>query len=272
MRIGFNTTPPHQSPDEWGDILTALGLRAAVFPVDYTAPVSLIDAYVKAAAERDIRLAEVGAWCSPFLTDKAKAEKAAEYCKKQFELADYVKADCCVNISGAAGEVWNGCYKENYSEALYHKNVEFIQKLIDDVRPQNTYYTLEPMQWMIPHSPKQYLQILNDVDRERFAVHMDLTNFIRDPYTFTHRKELLRESFELLGGKIKSCHIKDCLMESGTSVIIREVPLGEGVMELTDYLDAIKSLPGDIPVLLEHLPDMETYERSLAYLKGIYEL
>lgn len=60
MRIGFNTTPPHQSSDEWGDILTALGLRAAVFPVDYAAPVSLIDAYVNAALERNIRLEKVG--------------------------------------------------------------------------------------------------------------------------------------------------------------------------------------------------------------------
>lgn len=71
MRIGFNTTPPHRSPDEWGDILSSLGLRAAVFPVDFAAPINLIDAYVKVAAERDIRLAEVGAWSSPFLTDKS---------------------------------------------------------------------------------------------------------------------------------------------------------------------------------------------------------
>ena len=29
------------------------------------------------------------------------------------ELAEYVGACCCVNISGAAGEVWDGAYAEN---------------------------------------------------------------------------------------------------------------------------------------------------------------
>ena len=116
MRIGINYVKPHQTPEEWAEILSKKGYRASVFPVDYREPVSKIDAYVRAAEERDIMIAEVGVWKSPHLTDAAAAAQAQEYCLEQFKLADYVKARCCVNISGAAGEVWSFCYRENYSD------------------------------------------------------------------------------------------------------------------------------------------------------------
>ena len=52
MRLGLNDVPKHSSPEEWAEILANAGYRAASFPVDYHAPVSVIDAYVKAARER----------------------------------------------------------------------------------------------------------------------------------------------------------------------------------------------------------------------------
>lgn len=70
MRLGLNDVPKHSSPEEWAEILANAGYRAASFPVDYHAPVSVIDAYVKAARERDILIAEVGVWNSPNRPDE----------------------------------------------------------------------------------------------------------------------------------------------------------------------------------------------------------
>ena len=221
MRIGINFTPPHDSPDQWAEILVDRGFRATSFPVDYRAPVSLIDAYVKAAREHDIRIAEVGVWNSPHCPDPDRAKAAQTRCLEQFRLAEYIHADCCVNVSGAAGEKWFYCYRENFDQALYRKNVEFIQRLCDQVNPQHTVYALEPMQWMVPWSPQQYLQFLRDVDRKGFGVHMDIFNFVRDPYGYTHQEELMEEAFSLLGGSIASSHIKDITMREGTTVMIQ---------------------------------------------------
>ena len=123
------------------------------------------------------------------------------------------------------------------------------------------------MQWMVPASPQEYAKLLKDVDREGFAVHMDAINFIKDPYTYTHKCELLDETFELLGSKTRSCHLKDCILEPGTTVAIKEVPLGEGTMEIPYYLEKIAQLDEDMPVLLEHLPDMAAYDRAIDWLK-----
>lgn len=269
MRLGINFTPKHRTPEEWGDILVAEGFSAASFPTDYRAKQSLIDAYVKAAQERDIRIAEVGIWDSPFSPDREKAKKAREKCLEQFRLAEYIHADCCVNVSGAAGPVWCGCYRENFSEELYGKNVEFIQELCDRVKPEHTCFALEPMQWMVPDSPEQYVKILRDVDREGFAVHMDIVNFIKDPYTYTHQEELIRRTFALLGDRIASCHLKDCTMEEGLTVKIREVLPGTGNADIPVYLEEIKRLDKDMPVLLEHLPELEQYRSAAEYVRQL---
>ena len=183
MRIGINAVWDGFEPEQWADTVIKMGFTASSFPVDYKEPVSRIDAFVKAAKDRNILIAEVGAWCSPFLKNEKAAQAGRERCFEQLRLADYVKANCCVNVSGAVGDIWFGCYAENYAEELYKRNVEFIQELCDKVKPQHTYYTLEPMQWMYPDTPECYAKMLKDVNRERFAVHQDPLNFVKDPYT-----------------------------------------------------------------------------------------
>lgn len=267
MRIGINFVPPHETPEQWGDILLEKGYRATVFPVDYKAPVNVIDGYVKAAADRDIRIAEVGVWNSPNHPDPECAARAAQRCLEQFRLAEYVKADCCVNVSGAAGEEWYYCYKENYSEELYLRNVEFVQELCDQVKPEYTSYALEPMQWMLPWSAKQYSQFLKDVDRNHCKVHMDICNWVKDSYSYTHQEELIGEAFGILGKDIVSCHIKDIRLKLGSCVILEEVPIGTGELRLNSYLKQINKLNPDMPVLIEHLKEMEEYDHAFKWLK-----
>lgn len=267
MRIGINFTPPHDSPEQWAEILADRGFRATSFPVDYRAPINLIDAYVKSAKDHDIRIAEVGVWDSPHLPDLDKAKNVQTRCLEQFRLAEYVHADCCVNVSGAAGEKWFYCYRENFDEALYHKNVNFIQHLCDTVKPEHTVYALEPMQWMLPWNPQQYLQFLRDVDRKGFGVHMDIFNFVHDPYTYTHQEELMKEAFSLLGNSIASSHLKDITMHVGTTVMIQETPIGTGEGELECYLHHLSQLSADAPVLIEHLDTFEEYEAAMAFLR-----
>lgn len=270
MRLGINFTMPHETPEHWGDLLVKEGYRATAFPVNYKTPDHLIDGYVKAAKERDILIAEVGVWNSPHHPDAKIAEQARQDCLEQFRLAEYVKANCCVNVSGAAGDIWYYCYKENYSEDMYKRNVEFVQYLCDTLNPQHTNYALEPMQWMIPDSPQQYAQFLKDVNREHFKVHMDIWNFITNPYWYTHQEELIKDAFELLGDQIVSCHIKDVHLDVGTTVAIREVEIGTGEGNHACYLEQISRLNPDVPVLIEHLDRFEQYNAALNYLKEKY--
>ena len=131
MRIGINAVWDGFEPEQWADTVIKMGFTASSFPVDYKEPVSRIDAFVKAAKDRDILIAEVGAWCSPFLKNEKAAQAGRERCFEQLRLADYVKANCCVNVSGAVGDIWFGCYAENYAEELYKRNVELRKIILD---------------------------------------------------------------------------------------------------------------------------------------------
>lgn len=76
-------------------------------------------------------------------------------------LADKIGARCCVNVTGAlSGERWDGPHRDNFSKEAWKKNVRTIQTIIDEAKPQNTYFTIEPMPWMIPTGPEEYLNLI----------------------------------------------------------------------------------------------------------------
>ena len=56
-------------------------------------------------------------------------------------------------------------------------------------------------------------------------------------------------------------------MAPGQSVDIREVVLGEGVSPIRVYLDEVEKLDPDMPIMLEHLPDLSTYAKARANLE-----
>ncbi len=270
MRLGVNTTFPHRDPEDWAKQLAAEGYRASRFPVSYHTDLKLVDEYLAAAKEYDLLIAEVGVWNSVHDSDPAKAAQAVQDQKDALGFADYVHARCCVNISGAAGPVWNLLYPENFSEETYEKNIRIVQDLLDTVRPKETYYTLEPMQWMLPDSPEQYLQFVKDVDRERFAVHMDASNFLYSPATFIDYEGIVDRSFDLLGDRIRSCHMKDCTLDRERySFCVYEVPCGDGLLNLEHYMDRIQALDPEMPVLFEHWKTKEEFDRCLAYVKRV---
>ncbi len=269
MKLGINSVFAHETPEQWAEILAKKGLKAASFPVDYKAADHVVDAYVKAFSDYDITIAEVGIWNSPFSLDHKVAEESRNTCLKQLELSEYVGAKCCVNVSGSAGDIWYGCYKENYSEKLYAQNVEFVQRLLDTVKPVKTFYTLEMMQWMVPDSTESYLNLIRDIDRDRFAVHLDPVNMVNSAKTAMFYTQYRDEAICKLAPFIKSCHVKDFDMKQELTVQIYETIAGTGRGELKSYIEKINEIDPEMPMLLEHLEGWEEYDRAIAYIKSL---
>jgi sugar phosphate isomerase/epimerase len=139
------------------------------------------------------------------------------------------------------------------------------------VNPQKTFYTLEPMPWMHPFSPEDYLQMIKDIDRDGFAVHMDIVNMINTPEKYLFGNEFTDHAFAVLGKYIKSCHIKDVSLSPRLTTIIQETALGNGGFDLRHYIDRIDSLSPDMSVIIEHLDGEDDYIRAVAYVKSITE-
>ncbi len=270
MRLGINFTIPHSAPQEWAAAHAAAGLRAVVFPCDHTAPTALIDGYVQAAAEHDLLIAEVGCWSNPLAADTAVRTQAISLCKHQLELAEYVGARCCVNIAGTPGERWDGAYPENFAPATFALLVTTVQDIIDSVRPVRTRYTLEPMPHQVPMGPEQYLRVLQAIDRPATGVHMDIVNWMSSPQRYFGCTEFIRQCFSLLGDKTVCCHLKDCAITHRLPVGIAECECGEGGFDIPTYLAEADAVSPDMPVLIEHLTELEQYYRAIRYVQRLW--
>ncbi|MDP4089436.1 MAG: TIM barrel protein [Bacillota bacterium] len=268
MRLGIASPLAHSSAAEWAGKMVSLGCRAVVFPLNHTDNPALIDAYRDEAVKKGLRIAEVGSWVNPLALDETERQKNIDYCVNQLRLADYLKADCCVNICGAAGAVWDGAYKENFSEEFLRKTVKSIQEIIDRANPQYTSYSIEPMPWMMPADPDQYLWLLKEVNRKHFAVHMDLANWITSPQKYLMNEQFIDEVFNKLGEYIRSCHLKDVMLAGEFTLQLKEVACGKGSLNLEYYVKRAKEIDPEIPMIIEHLHTDEEYIESVEYVKA----
>jgi sugar phosphate isomerase/epimerase len=267
MRIGGGIEKPYKNPDEWLALVSELGYRAVLSPVDFRASPEERKAYADCARKHDLVIGEVGVWKNVLAVNDAERAEALEYSMNQLALADELGAYCCVNISGSRGEVWDGCCADNYANDTWDLVVETTRRIIDAVKPTRTFYTIESMPWMIPDSPEQYLSLIKAVDRKAFGAHLDFVNMINSPKRWAFRDAFIAECFSTLGPYIKSVHGKDAYMEHAYSTVIHETMPGAGKLDFGKIARLCEGLGPDTTLFVEHLSDFESYKRAAAYVR-----
>ncbi len=275
MRLGTSSPLKHASPAEWADNQIRLGCGSVVFPVQSNEPEEKILEYRKAADNAGLTIAEVGIWRNALSPDPEERKKNLDYCVEQLRLADRIGARCCVNVAGAFGPIWDGAYKSNFSGEMRLEIIRMVREIIDRAQVKNTYFTLEPMPWMVPTGPDDYLRLIEEVDRDRFAVHMDMVNMINSVERYFNIEEFIDECADKLGGMIKSCHVKDVHLSEAFTLRLEECAPGCGEFPIRYYAEKMNRIDGEMPMILEHLDSDEDYTGYMAYLKeeldGLYK-
>jgi sugar phosphate isomerase/epimerase len=269
MRLGGPTFQENPDPESWVAELKQLGYRAAYCPVDETADAVTVNAFAQAASDAEIIIAEVGVWNNPLNPDADERKRAIELCQKKLDLADAIGARCCVNISGSRGALWDGPHPDNYSSETFEMIVETTRSILDAVKPTRTFYTLEPMPWMLPDSVDSYLDLLRAIDRPHFAAHLDPVNIITHPRLYYDNSRFLRDCFDRLGPYIKSCHAKDIILTEQLTVHLSEVRLGLGGLDYVTMLHEMNTLDADTPLMLEHLPSADDYLAAATHVRAV---
>jgi sugar phosphate isomerase/epimerase len=269
MRLGGPTFQKNPDPASWVAELKQLGYHAAYCPVDETADAVTVNAFARAASDADIIIAEVGVWNNPLSPDAEERKRAVELCQKKLALADAIGARCCVNISGSRGTLWDGPHPDNYSPETFEMIVETTRSILDAVKPTRTFYTLEPMPWMLPDSVDSYLKLLRAINRPQFAAHLDPVNIITHPRLYYDNSRFLRDCFERLGPFIKSCHAKDIILAEQLTVHLSEVRLGLGRLDYVTLLRELNTLDADTPLMLEHLPSADDYLAAATHVRAV---
>lgn len=270
VRLGAPLLERYDGPDEWIALLKKDRYRAAYCPLKTDTPADQIKAYQAAAKRADIVIAEVGAWSNPISPDANMARTAIKKCIDSLALSEAIGANCCVNISGSKNPAqWAGPHKDNFSSTTFDQIVEVTRRIIDEVKPTQTYFALELMPWSYPDSPDSYLRLIKAIDRKRFAVHLDPMNIIDSPRSFFSNTALIKECFAKLGPYIRSCHGKDIILKEDvyTPQLVECRP-GLGQLDYNMFLTELSKLK-DIPLMLEHLSTTEAYQQAATYIRSV---
>ncbi|WP_028065748.1 sugar phosphate isomerase/epimerase family protein [Solirubrobacter soli] len=270
MRLGAPLPSSFDSPEGWIELLRSRGFRTAYWPLPDDAGLDEADAYAAAAEAAGISIAEIGAWlANPLSRDDAVRAAGVARCQERLALADRVNARCCVNIAGSFSETWDGPHVEALSADTFALIVDSVREIIDAVAPERTYYTLEPMPYLLPDSPDSYLALLEAVDRDRFAVHLDPVNMINTPAKLYDNAGFLRECFEKLGPHVRAVHAKDMDITSSLTLDMPERRPGTGIVDYRVFLELMQGLDPDTPFLVEHLPSDEEYVLAVAHVRAV---
>ena len=260
MRLGGSVIGAWQTPEQWRALLKASRFKTVTSPVDSRTNRALAGEILHATREMGVTVAEAGVWRNALSPDRKEREAALQYARNQLAFAEEHGIPCCVNVAGSRGQRWDGAYKDNYSQETYDLIVESVQDIIDSVQPKKTCYSLEPMPWMLPDGPDEYLQMILDIDRAQFKVHMDFVNMINSPRRFLFAHEFIEECLQKLGGNVISLHLKDSRLDQPFTSLIHEAAPGKGSLDFRLVLKSIdRHLSKDMPVLLEHMNSFEEY-------------
>ena len=262
IRLGGPSFSNSADPDELAQAHRRLGYRAAYCPgVDLKDETRIHD-IERAFAQHDVVIAEVGRWVNLLDADPAKRAANLQTVTDGLRLAEAVGARCCVDIAGSFHPtIWFGPDPRNMTPEFFDAAVENARKVIDAAQPRRAKFCYEMMGWSLPDSPDSCLKMVRAVDRPAFAVHLDPCNLINSPQRFYNNTDVLNECFDKLGPWIVSCHSKDLTWDVEMNVHFREVPIGSGRLDYETYLKRVAALPGEVPLMLEHMKNQAEYDR-----------
>lgn len=267
IRLGAPVFEQPEDPEELALVHRKLGYRAAYCPSVPLDDKDRIRGIREGFAKHDVVIAEVGRWCNLLEPDEAKRKENLARVTEGLALADEIGARCCVDIAGSRNpDVWYGPHPDNLSDDFFSAVVENARAIIDAVKPKSAKLAYEMMGWALPDSADCYLAMIKAVDRDAFGVHLDPCNLINSPARFYRNTELLNECFDKLGPWIVSCHAKDITWDVEMQVHFREVVLGEGSLDYKTFLKRLAALPGQVPLMIEHMKDAGEYDRSREYV------
>lgn len=249
---------PAGDPAEFARAHRSFGYGAAYCPPVALADTARLRAIEVAFSHEDVVLAEIGIWRNVTAVEPDQRAANRQHAIECLAIADEVGAGCAVTYIGSfAPDTDYAPHPMNMGTEAFDLAVETARAIIDAVQPKRAKFALEMMQYSLPDSPENYLDLIKAIDRPAFAAHFDPVNLIMTPRVYFDTGRLIRELFGTLGEHVVSCHAKDITLHHRAALHFDEVMIGEGALDYRAYLRELDRLPRDVPLMIEHYRDWE---------------
>lgn len=250
------------------------GYRCAPCPTVSISETEKIRTIREKFARAGVLVAEFDAWINPLDPRPEKRRQNRRTIAETLAVADEVGAVCCATVVGSFSdddEVGHASpHPDNFSQSTFDAVVEWTQKMLAEVNPRRTKFTLEMSPWTFLNGPEVYLKLIKAVDDPRLAVHLDPANAILNPHLYFSTAELIDLCFDTLGPWIVSCHAKDVIQDYNPNMVtLHEVVPGRGILDYRSYIRRIERASTDMPLLIEHLERKRDYDEASQFIRGV---
>lgn len=262
-------------PDTYLKECADQGYRSAPCPVIDPEDTEVVRYVRREFAKADVTISEVAAWVNPMDPDPGLRKAARDEITQALALADELGAACCTTVSGALAssdtpDSHVGHHPDNFTSQAVDAVIEWIREVLAAVKPTRSFLTLEMCPWAIVDCPEVYRDVLDRIDDPGLAVHLDPANHMTSPRALFNSGAVIEDLFDQLGKWTKACHAKDVTFVGSPSIVaMKEVPPGTGYLDYNAFLRCMTRLDPHVPMIMEHLPDRETYARSGARIRKV---
>ena len=258
-------------PDVFAQYHADKGYSCAYVPGVDVENTELVSALKDAFNRRNVMFAESACWDNMLDPDETVRKRNIANTVNAMRLADAVGARCCINVLGTfcSGGISGQQCAKNFSEDAFAAAVDIAREVIDSVGSKTAFFAYEIYPFNVVDCVEDIERLVKSVDRKMFGVHLDLVNLINCPRKYFSSAAVMEQVVGTLGDKIVSVHVKDItLRESSFSVMLEEVPLGEGVIDIGHMIAQLDSLGKELPLMMEHVDTEAQYDHAYAYIKN----
>ena len=156
--------------------------------------------------------------------------------------------------------------EEAHSEENYLTLVENLRPMVAEAEKLGVTIGIEPVYVMAINSPQRMKRLLDDLNSDNVGVILDISN-LTYPATRYMQCDIINDSFDLFGDKIKAIHLKDFIFD-GDKKNFTVAGRGELMCEL--IFDRVSMLDHTPDIILDETK-LSLYEESVDSLKGILE-
>jgi sugar phosphate isomerase/epimerase len=171
----------------------------------------------------------------------------------------------CLNVVACVGGFGQSILPHplNWSRASWDAVREVCLMIADGTARRNlrARLLLEMAYTTVIRSPKALADLIDEVGSPNIQGHMDIVNAFSFDVIYD-QAGFIRESFDILGDRIHSAHLKDVTPIRSYLPGLEERMVGEGVMDFRTYLGCLTKKPAGFPAMLEHMASMKDIERS----------
>ncbi|MBE5803146.1 MAG: sugar phosphate isomerase/epimerase [Clostridiales bacterium] len=196
----------------------------------------------------EMECAVLGCYLNLATPDEAELANTMECYKAHLRFARAIGATVVGTETGAPNTGYKTC-PECFTEESLHLLIDRLRPVVDYAAETGAIIAIEPVCRHIVSTPKRARKVLDAIDSPNLQIILDTVNLL-NMGNHTRMEELVEQSFQLFGDRIRILHMKDYQLAEGAADV-RSVACGTGLMDYTKLIAFAQAHPG-IPMTLEN--------------------